>query len=532
MRLPTEAEWDLVAGGTEKRPNPWGDVDARPSCDGVVFGRGPGQECANRARPGEGPDDVGTAKQDKTKGGVRDLAGSVAEWVYDQYVKHPDFGAEPITDPVVEKVLPLERDYRVVRGGAWDWPEQPLVTALRRRVWRGDARSDIGFRCVRSQGKELHRVALEDKGECDPAKPGCVDLEAAVFGADKPAATPRTYGGGYVSFTPPRGWALRPTRTMAQSDSVMLTYEAPRLPVLFDAYRPFPLEVSLAAFTDSITAMTLQHVPGAFDVKQAKPEPYKNVAPGLRAYHAIATYKKKYTEPVHATLDGQVECYAIEYRELAHAFCSDTLRAADGIQSRVDQLMRDTVSAMRPAIPDEPIAGAHVVYGGNITITVPARWQRTYGHGAMAPLKIAPDASDLPPVVVEFWPVARGVEKMSAKEFLDSFAKQLVFADLDKPALFPGKPYKDGDTEFADVKFEWRDLRPGQHHGYCKAALHAGLGQMVCFKAFTDESLLQNWVDGRAILDSMRAVKSDEQVVHSPLEEPPPPSVPANKEHA
>jgi len=154
-RLPTEAEWQISAQGAERRTTPWAKQDEPPKCDGVVFARLKGQQCA--VARSNGLQDVGTAKQDTTPDGIHDLAGSVAEWTYDQYVEHPNL--DGLTDPVVEKTLPLSQDFRVIRGGSWTWPEQPMVTDVRRRMPRNEVRSDVGFRCVSSEAK-LKIVAL------------------------------------------------------------------------------------------------------------------------------------------------------------------------------------------------------------------------------------------------------------------------------------------------------------------------------------------------------------------------------------
>jgi hypothetical protein len=374
--------------------------------------------------------------------------------------------------------------------------------------------------------------AASSPAPAPPAPPGkrmtVAALEAAVMGKDKPASTPRTYGGAYLTFTPPRGWTMRPST----ADSAFVSYHAPEdLPALFDVWRPWPLDMPLATLIEGVTTFSIKSVPNSHDVQLSEPEPYKDVAPGLRAYHQTALFKKDYSEPVKATVDEQIDCYAIEYRELAQTFCMQTLHVVDELQPLTAKLMHDTIAAIRPSTPNNPIPGARVVYGGFVTIEVPAHWIKKAPSSAMAPLKIASDSSDSPPAVVEFWPQAERVT-FGAREFLDRFTKQLVFADLDKPAIFPAGSYKDGDTDFATVKFDWRDLHPGTHHGFCKAAVRANYGQMVCFKALSDEAMREHWIDGRAILDSMRSITSKDEVVKQPLEPPPPPTAPPGKNHA
>lgn len=120
-RLPRDAEWLRAALGDVETRYPWGDPDAlclRASY-GLVHGR-----CAKGAT---GPDTAGARPWGKTKLGVHDLAGNVAEWV--------DDGAPP--------------GQGAVRGGSYVDDD---ATALRAR-WRkvvpdGTRASWIGFRCA------------------------------------------------------------------------------------------------------------------------------------------------------------------------------------------------------------------------------------------------------------------------------------------------------------------------------------------------------------------------------------------------
>lgn len=149
-RLPTEAEWELAARGREGRHFPWGDQ--WPTCDSAVFDWSslPELRCGHHLH---GTSAVGSHSVDRTKEGVYDLGGNVAEWILDYYWEHyPRCAEASCINPLLSSAGkgPRQEGRRVVRGGSWFREFDALRGAGRSQAVQTAATSDIGFRCVRT----------------------------------------------------------------------------------------------------------------------------------------------------------------------------------------------------------------------------------------------------------------------------------------------------------------------------------------------------------------------------------------------